>query len=212
MPLLERYDLYIFDWDNTISSSTAPVRAMQLLKKDIVLWYAKSHREKYRRELTLRIDKFVNESAKSGFYATIYDIYTHFFRPRLKSNALDVLKLLKARGKKVAIFSDSRTYRLFSETRSLGVLKYADMALAAESINHYKPDPAGLLTIIDRFRVRKARTVYIGDMATDILTAKFAGIASWGVADGLDEYGVLKSVGANRVFRNLSSLLSALSR
>lgn len=211
MQLLDSYDLFIFDWDNTVSSSTAPIRAMQLLKKDIVLWYAKSQRERYSREITLRIDDFVNRSAKSSFYATLYDTYARFFMPRLKRNAIEVLKLLKARRKKVAVFSDSRTYRLFRETRALGVLKYVDIALAAETIDRYKPDPAGLLLIMNRFKVSKARTVYIGDMATDILTAQHAGVTSWGVADGLDDYDVLKSVGANRVFRDLGSLLSVIS-
>jgi phosphoglycolate phosphatase-like HAD superfamily hydrolase len=212
MSLLKDYDLFIFDWDNTLSSSTAPIRAMQLLKKDIVLWYAKAHREKYRKELTMKIDGMLNKAAENNFYAKLYDTYSRVFRPGLKSGAIDVLKLLKENRKKVAIFSDARTYRLFSETRDLGVLKYVDFALAAESINYYKPNPTGLLLIVDRFRATKARTMYIGDMASDILTAKFAGVSSCGVADGLDGYEGLKSAGAEHVFRDLNAMLSTLSK
>lgn len=210
MQLLDRYDLFIFDWDNTLSSSTAPIRAMQLVKKDVLLWYARTHSEKYRKELTLKMDDMLNKAAENNFYAKLYDTYSRFFRPGLKSGALDVLRLLKRNGKKVAIFSDARTYRLFSETRGLGVLRYADLALAAESIHYYKPNPAGLLLIMDRFKVSKAKTVYIGDMASDILTAKFAGVDSCGVADGLDPYDGLKSAGASHMFRNMSGLLSTL--
>lgn len=153
------------------------------------------------------------EQGFSRFYSSIYDIYSRIVKPRLKPQTLELLGLLKKRGKKVAIFSDSKTYRLYIETRRLGVVDYLDIApLAAEAIRQYKPNPAGILIIMDRLRVQKARSVYVGDMAVDILTAKLAGIDSVGIADGLDSKEALQAAGADKVFPDLGSFLGALQK
>jgi HAD superfamily hydrolase (TIGR01549 family) len=210
MSLLERYDLFIFDWDNTLSSSTAPVNAIHILKKDFDLMYAKSHPEKYTKKAKIGNVRLTEE--EHSVYSVLYDCYTYFFRPGLKKDALKVLKYVKGRGKRVVILSDAKKYRLYTETRKSGVIPYIDLALSAESIRYYKPNPAGLLLLMDRFRADKKRTLYIGDMASDMLTAQFAGIDGCGVADGLDTYEGLKASNAKYVFRDLDELMKALQK
>lgn len=210
MSLLEKYDLFIFDWDNTLSSSTAPVNAMQRLKKDFSVMYAKAHPEKYTKEARIG-DIRITESEHS-FYSTLYDGYTYFFRPGLKKDALTVLKYLKDRRKKVAVFSDAKKYRLYTETRKSGATEYIDLELSAEAIRYYKPHPAGLLLIMDRFRVSRKRTLYIGNAASDILTAQFAGVDSCGIADGIETYEGLKAARAKYVFRDLGAFMEDVRR
>jgi FMN phosphatase YigB (HAD superfamily) len=210
MSLLEKYDLFIFDWDNTLSSSTAPVNAIHLLKKDCALMYAKSHADRYLRRVNVRNIRYVEN--EHGVYSALYDCYTYFFRPGLKKDAIKVLKYLKGKRKKVAVFSDAKKYRLYTETRKSGATEYIDFELSSEAIKYYKPNPAGLLLILDKFKVSKKRALYLGDMASDVLTAQFAGIDCCGVADGLETYEGLRAAKANYVFRNLDAVLDAMRR
>jgi HAD superfamily hydrolase (TIGR01549 family) len=208
MSILEKYGLFIFDWDNTLSSSTAPVNAMQFLKKDFSLMYAKAHPEKYTKEAKIGNIQLMED--EHSFYSALYDCYTYFFRPGMKKDALKVLKYLKGKKKKVAVFSDAKKYRLYTETRKSGATEYIDLELSSEAIKYYKPHPAGLLLIIDRFRVGRKKTLYIGDAASDILTAHFAGVDACGIADGIETYEGLKAAKAKYVFKNLDAFMEAL--
>ncbi len=205
MRLLSEYDLFIFDWDHTLTTSTLAVG---------LLGMARAHSKKARAE-KLRNMSSADFSAKnvevkeevSRIYSFFDDVYSFVFCPRLKRDAVPLLEFLKKRKKKVAIFSDSKAYRLLKEMRVLGVADYVDFALAAESIGRYKPDPTGLLVVMGRFRARRKRSIYIGDMAGDMLTARLAGIASVGVADGIASADELRAEKPIRVFPHLGALL-----
>ena len=69
MQLLDRYDLFIFDWDNTLSSSTAPIRAMQFVKKDVLLWYAKDAQREIQEGAHPKMDDMLNKEDEHSFYA-----------------------------------------------------------------------------------------------------------------------------------------------
>ena len=210
MSLLDKYDLFIFDWDNTLSSSTAPVNAIQCLKKDFQVRYAKAHPEKYTRKAEIGSVRLTED--EHSFYSALYDFYTYFFRPGLKKDALELLKYLKRRRKKVAVFSDAKKYRLYTETRKSGATEFIDLELSSEAIRYYKPHPAGLLLMMDRFKVSRKRTLYVGDAASDILTAQFAGVDGCGIADGIETYEGLKAAKAKYVFRDIGAFLEAVRR
>ena len=60
-----------------------------------------------------------------------------------------------------------------------------------------KPDPESVFEIIDDFGIEKAECLYIGDTATDIQTAKNAGLYSIGVLWGFRDEAELKGAGAD---------------
>ncbi|MGA3020704.1 MAG: HAD hydrolase-like protein [Candidatus Micrarchaeales archaeon] len=210
MQILSKYDLFIFDWDHTLTTSTILVSIIHTLNKN----YGKLNKKSYEKEYDPRnaIRNIRISEDVSRFYSFFDDIYFLLFRPKLKENSLALLDLLRRKHKKIAIFSDSKTYRLVKETRELGVIKYLDCAISAESIDRYKPDPSGLFLISDKLRIPRGRSVYIGDMASDMLTAKFAGMESCAVSDGVDSEALLKDTKPTYLFRNLREFLEALQR
>lgn len=208
MSIIDDYDLFIFDWDGTLSTSTILVKVSRLVKRRYNPDYIRRHKSKYIASNTnLMRREFLNK-----IYANLYDVYSKLAMPHLKKDVVSLLELLQRRRKKIAIFSDSEEYRLLNEVKKLGILGKVDFVLSANAIGSYKPDPIGLITIQKQYKTPKSRTIYIGDMASDIITAKFAGIASCGVADGFDPYGLLKEAGADHTFRSLSELFSELAK
>ncbi len=201
------YDLFIFDWDGTLSTSTSLVRATRLLNRRYNPRYIKEHSKEYQADLDSGV---VGSESVSDFYSALYDIYSKFSRPRLQPGALLLLQELKKAGKKIAVFSDSNMYRLIKEIKLLGVTDYFDLVISARAIKKYKPNPDGLLLIIDKFKESKGRSVYIGDMASDVLTARFAGITIWSVCNGVDPYRLIKEAKPDQIFKNLQELLANL--
>lgn len=208
MQILSKYELFIFDWDHTLTTSTFVVTLLNLLKE-------KRLRRSMARRRETRVPKKGLRNVKidekvSGFYSAFDDLYGIVFKPKLKHNADMLLELLKKNRKKVAIFSDSKNYRLLKETGALKVLRYVDFALSAESIGYYKPNPTGLLLLLDRFKIAKNKSLFIGDMTTDVLTAKLAGIDSCAMADGISSFEALRTANPNYLFTNMGAFLQAL--
>ncbi len=204
---IRNHDLFIFDWDGTLSTSTVIVRISNMLRMRYRRSHITKHREEYMRKAAKRI-RITEETNR--IFALLYDVYSAFAMPRLKEGAIELLDGLRKRGKKVAIFSDSEAYRLMVEVRKLNVLEHVDFVLSASSIGYYKPDPTGLTFIKDKYRKGKKRTVYVGDMPSDILTAKFAQIHSCGLADGLAPYEMLKEASPDYLFRNTRAMLKEI--
>ncbi len=204
MSMIDDNDLFIFDWDGTLSTSSLIIAASRLFTKRYDVEYIKRNEAKYR-----AVVKSVTISeSKSRKFAWLYDTYVRFFPPRLRDGAIDLLEYLRSNGKTIALFSDSKSYRLISELRMLNVLDYFDFVLSASSIDKYKPDPTGILLAVNKFKVGKDKCVYLGDTASDTLAARFAGINACAVGGGLEPYQKLVAVEPDYIYKTLSSILN----
>ncbi len=205
--LISDYDLFVFDWDGTLSRSTSIVMLSRFFMKRYRISNIEKRTKEYQIEAMKRVKTMENEGR---FYSTLYDIYSTITRPRIKDGAIEVLQMLRKKKKKIAIFSDSNSYRLSQETGKYAINKYADIILSSQSIGHHKPSPLGLNMIREELDVPKGRCIYIGDMAADIYTAKFAGYKSCVLADGADPHSLLKSFNPDYIFKDINLFLEAL--
>ena len=208
MSLLKDYDLFIFDWDGTLSTSTFIVTLSRIFQRRYDPKYVKRHEEKYRKTVA---NAEIRET-KGRYLASLYDAYVSIWPPHMKENSVDILKKIGNSGKRVTLFSDSKSYRLTAELRLLNALDYFDFVLSASTVGRYKPDPTGILTIIEKYKVPKNRCIYFGDTASDALAAKFAGIDSCLVGDGLENYSKLVAVEPTYIYKNLDGLLHELQK
>ncbi|MEM3839175.1 MAG: HAD-IA family hydrolase [Candidatus Micrarchaeaceae archaeon] len=201
------YKLFIFDWDGTLSTSTMLVRASRFLQRRYNLSYIRKHFKDYEEQSRNDIK---SEEEFDMIYARLYDLYSFFYKPRLQPGAAEILKELKKRKKLVAVFSDSERYRLIKEVRMLGLDRYVDFIISAASIGKYKPNPYGLILIAKHFRIPRPKAIYIGDMASDILTAKLANMDACSVCNGIDPYRLLKELRPKYLVSNLREMKSLL--
>jgi len=207
---LSDYELYIFDFDGTLSMPSLFVRLTRYFKKRYDVDFIKKHEDLFNNELKLN-DEELKVEREERFYSSLYNLYSFFFKPSIKDGSEDLLKTLKERRKKIALFSDGKEYRIRSELAKLRLEEYFDFVLAADSINIFKPNPTPLLLITKKLKVPKEKSIYIGDMPVDIFTAKFAQISSCAVADGLASKEMLKKAEPDFLFDNIKALKEALS-
>ena len=59
---------------------------------------------------------------------------------------------------------------------SLGSLDFFDAILGGDSLKSKKPDPEGLLYLLDRFQCSSEQTLLVGDSLVDLEAGKAAGV------------------------------------
>jgi phosphoglycolate phosphatase len=97
----------------------------------------------------------------------------------------------------------------FSRTilEGLGVAGRFARILGAGDVVARKPDPAGLRQLMAELAARPEETAMIGDSATDVATARAAGVQAVGVGWGLDPAG-LRAARPDRLLEHPRELLA----
>jgi phosphoglycolate phosphatase len=97
----------------------------------------------------------------------------------------------------------------FSRTilEGLGVAARFARIWGAGDVAARKPDPSGLLRLAAELEARPDETVMIGDSATDVATARAAGVRVVGVAWGLDPPG-LRAANPDRLLEHPRELVA----
>lgn len=204
--LAKRYDLFVFDWDGTLSS-LKPLRALN--EKVNPYW-------RYKKLQSMTTSE-VNQSAvmrrkqqELKFFAPIFDLLVRLIRPKLHNDSREVLQELKKRHKKIALLTNGAAYRVNRELSYLGITKYFDIIINTQELNALKPNPLGLELILGKMRAKKDKTLYIGDMVDDIAMAKFAKVPSCAMACGFDSEGKLKASRPDYMFSSMEEFRKAL--
>ena len=187
---MKNYKAFIFDFDLTLADST----------KGIFICYKKclehyGYRVPENDEIFETIghtiqdslglligEKPENVAEMHRYYVILADEYmvknTEFY-----SNVIAVLQVLKQAGKKVGIVSTKFRYRIMQSFEKEGSFP-VDEIVGGEDVKTHKPDPEGLLLMIDRLGVSKDETLYFGDSYIDAETAQKAGVDFAGVLTG----------------------------
>ncbi|MHA1649577.1 MAG: HAD family hydrolase [Candidatus Helarchaeota archaeon] len=123
------------------------------------------------------------EKAEIVFYAyTLYKDYTK--ECTLFSGVPTLLQDAKSRYKIAIVTSGSRadTKELLKE---FNIFQYVDAFISADDVESTKPDPEGILKILDELQIDPKQAIYIGDLPLDIKAGKNAGVKTVAVATGL---------------------------
>ncbi len=98
--------------------------------------------------------------------------------------ALETLKSLKAKQIHTGIVTTKLHYRITQILEKFHATEFVEYIVGAEDVKVEKPDPEGLLFIIEKMGLRKEEVLYVGDSLVDAKTAQNAGIAFAGVLTG----------------------------
>ncbi|MBQ2932587.1 MAG: HAD family hydrolase [Clostridia bacterium] len=140
------------------------------------------------------------------YYVDIYDKdFMYLTAPY--DGITDMLGKVKENGVNTAILSnkdDSTAKKVSDELFEKGLV---DLCLGARPGVALKPDPQAVFEIIEKFGASKDECLYIGDTATDIKTAKNAGLYSVGVLWGFRDEEELRTAGADVIISDPAEIV-----
>jgi pyrophosphatase PpaX len=89
--------------------------------------------------------------------------------------ALEMLRIMKARGVKSAVASSNSNYRISKTIRYFGMDLFLDAIVGVDEVEAGKPDPALVLAAIKKLKVIPKESIYVGDSRYDIEAGQAAG-------------------------------------
>lgn len=102
----------------------------------------------------------------------------------------ETLDTLKGRGMRMAIISNKNVALCREVVSALGIDRYFEEILGADSLPFRKPSPEPVLKLLADFGVAPERAALVGDSINDIAAGKGAGVrtvgCTWGYGDQLE--------------------------
>ena len=138
-------------------------------------------------------------------YFTCWDATTHPY-----DGVAEMLDGLVARGVPMGVFSNKpHDFTLLCVTNLLADWPFVAVRGVDEQTPR-KPDPAGALAVAEAMGAAPARTLYVGDTGTDMVTGTNAGMYAVGVTWGFRGADELRENGARTIITEPSDLLDLL--
>jgi phosphoglycolate phosphatase len=124
-------------------------------------------------------------------------------------NIISVLQAASNAGATLGVCTNKREGLSRTLLRELGMHDHFKAILGRDTLDVCKPDPRHLTETILRCGGQETRTIMIGDSATDVNTAKAAGIPVVAVSFGYSEHPV-HTLGADAVIDDYAELMGLL--
>ncbi len=133
--------------------------------------------------------RFCGDEALTHYEESL-QVYTELFarysmyQVRPYDGIPELLEGLKARGIRIAVLSNKPHPRTVENIETVFGAGYFDVVAGEQPGIPRKPDPAGVVRILDQLGVRPEECLYFGDTNTDMRTGLGAGLITVGVAWG----------------------------
>jgi HAD superfamily hydrolase (TIGR01662 family) len=122
----------------------------------------------------------------------------------------ELIAELHSRGYKLAILSNNKRNYVLDALEKTDLQKYFKTILGFNEVSKNKPDPEGILKILEIEHVTPEQTLFIGDMPSDILAGKRAGIRTIAVASGLSTREKLENEKPTQIVSDIPTLSQLL--
>jgi phosphoglycolate phosphatase len=191
-PNHRRYDLAIFDLDGTLIDSkldlahsvnaTRAHMGLEPLPHELIFTYVGNG-------APMLIQRSLPDASEEEC-ARALEFFIHYYHDhRLDYTVLypgvkATLRELHGAGVELAVLTNKPVRISNAIVEGLGVADLFLEVLGGNSFDRKKPDPVGILHLLQRTGAAPARTLMVGDSNVDIETAVNAGVASCGVTYG----------------------------
>ena len=122
----------------------------------------------------------------------------------------EMLKDLKEMGIRLAVLSNKPHGQTVDVVRQIFGEGIFDFVQGQSGELPRKPDPAGVLYLLDKMGVGKDDCVYVGDSEVDVATARAAGVTGVAVTWGFRSRRILEEAGARRLISHPGELTEFL--
>jgi len=122
------------------------------------------------------VDNENNNIAEEEYIKNFKENFNRFVKPI--DGITELLSFLKAKGFKIGLFTGRSMKLATIILDNLNINDYFDVILSGECTAKPKPDPEGINLALEKLKVYKNNSMYIGDFDVDIAASKAAGVIS----------------------------------
>ena len=94
---------------------------------------------------------------------------------------------------------------------TLGVRHHFDYIIASDDMQRMKPDPQSVQMVLEHFQAAPEEAVFVGDMKTDVMAGRAAGVHTIGVSYGYGDTDSLREAGADLIVDSPQELVPAIA-
>ena len=145
------------------------------------------------------------------------DIFTNLFHEKENKLTTDgtfifeevetLFEYLKIKGIKLGIVSSKRHYKIEEVLERDSLIDYVDIIIGADDVTNLKPDPEGLIKVIEYLGLSKEQCLFVGDSIVDALTARNLGIDFMAVLTGMTKRKELEEYKPLSIINRLDKLI-----
>ncbi len=156
--------------------------------------------------------------ADSSLFEKVYTKYTKdydgdfLYLTEPYDGIMDMLKAIKEKGIVTTILSNKPHVTALKVSNALFSNGLIDVCYGARDGIALKPDPSGVLEILNELGLKKEECIYIGDTSTDMKTGKSAGLYTVGVLWGFRKRDELEENGADVIMSHPSELINIIDK
>lgn len=182
----------VFDFDYTLGDSTKGIVLSVNYALDR-LGYREREREEIKKTIGLSLkDTYAVLTGKSDIQEA--ELFADYFKEKadlvmvdntqLYEGVKETLQMLRYKGCQIGIVTTKFRYRIEQILSRFDALDLVDMIVGAEDVKVEKPNPEGLLWVVERLQLGKSDILYVGDSIVDAKTAQNADMNFAGVLTG----------------------------
>ena len=124
----------------------------------------------------------------------------------------ETLKILKSMNIKIGLFTLSGNKAVNYILKRFKLSNYFSVIVPRNKINHVKPNPEHLETVLKILAVTPKETVVIGDSVVDIMAAKKLNVTAIGLATGTSTVEQLTEQGADYIITSIIDLIPLIEK
>ncbi|MBE0451568.1 MAG: HAD-IA family hydrolase [Clostridia bacterium] len=125
---------------------------------------------------------------------------------------IELLRFLRRLNLNLAIVTNNSRPSLEMGLKHLGIEDVFHITLSRDEVSATKPEPDGLIKVLNKFEVHPHDAIFIGDTDNDILAAKAAGIKSVMVAWSILDENSIKALSPDHILHESPQLLELLAQ
>ena len=209
LSFLNKYKLFIVDYDGTILDSMRMWRTLlsNFLNEEGII-YNEDIDEISKEQTNSETVKYMNEhyfpnmeyrDLENKMYQYVKQKYV---LQKVKPNAVELLKQLKANGK-VVLFSATATELLADSFNVNGLNKYFDFIYSASSMNTTKTNGVGCIEVLKREKIDIKDTLVVEDIYHAIKGARYQVFDTLAIYDNQEYWDEIKQISTYYINLNL---------
>ena len=157
-----------------------------------------------------------NGKAETEFHSKTFEAFLAHYERRIfvdtfiYPGVIETLEKFKAGKKKMAIVTNKQEKQTLTLLAASGMTDYFDCVIGGDSLPKRKPDPLPLTTACEVLGLSKDECVMVGDSASDINSAKSAGMPVVCMGYGYHQNTPPEELGADIVINQFDQLLKLI--